>query len=125
MSDYSLTDFEESLGSLSVADIDRVVAAWGGSPSDYASWEGGFLLALRDGRFMYVTGWCDTSGWGCQDGRAEEYFDASPELATLTEWAGGEDGRLVDIAEWDLDPADLNRYVQGEIDGRGNRVVLP
>ena len=34
------------------------------------TWTGGFVLKLKDGRFAYLTGWCDYTGWGCQDGGA-------------------------------------------------------
>lgn len=44
-------------------DISRAVAAWG-RDGDFAEWRGGFLFELRDGRFAYICGWCDTSGWG-------------------------------------------------------------
>jgi hypothetical protein len=59
-------------------DIARVIAAWGhgeGMGGDDAGhyrysedgateWKGGFLCALHDGRFAYIWGWCDYTGWG-------------------------------------------------------------
>lgn len=57
--------------------IARVVAAWGKgdgmgddaghfrySEDGATEWNGGFLCALKDGRFAYISGWCDYTGWG-------------------------------------------------------------
>jgi hypothetical protein len=64
---YSLYDFTETLDRLtdiSPLKIGRVLAAWGHSPEGCGSWEGGFLLERAEGGVQYVSGWCDTSGWG-------------------------------------------------------------
>jgi hypothetical protein len=38
---------------------------------DHASWaeqDVAAVVRLRDGNWAAVTGWCDSSGWGCQQG---------------------------------------------------------
>jgi hypothetical protein len=113
---YAILDFSESLGRVPIGppDIVAVVAAWGygegqgtdgghGYSADGATeWSGGFLLKLKDGRFAYLTGWCDYTGWGCQDGAEVTYFDALPSLTSLE--ADPPTG-------WDEQPADLNRWL--------------
>ena len=81
---YTTDDFSECVtcairdtGLSILRDITRVVAAWGygdGMGDDAGhkrladtsatDWSGGFLCALSDGRFAYITGWCDYTGWG-------------------------------------------------------------
>jgi len=34
--------------------------------NDEGAWIG--LFKLRDGRYMFLTAWCDYTGWGCQEG---------------------------------------------------------
>ena len=34
--------------------------------NDGPSWH--YILQMKDGRYVYLTGWCDYTGWGCQDG---------------------------------------------------------
>ena len=102
--DFHATLFNSAIaGQIDPAKIVRVVAAWG-SQGDCAEWHGGFLFEISDGRFAYVSGWCDTTGWGCQDGAEITYYDTQPERDRL------EKSRSI---EWDEEPADLNRYVKG------------
>jgi len=115
---YATYDFTESLDrvALKPADIAMIVAAWGigdgqgedaghyrWSDDGVTEWSGGFLMRLNDGRFAYVTGWCDFTGWGCQDGAEITYYDAQPSLDSL------KGGPAPD--EWDHEPADLNRWL--------------
>lgn len=98
---YTTYDFSESISGAGIAreDIESVEAAWG-ETGDYAEWSGGFVFRMRDGRRFYLTGWCDTTGWGCQDGT---------ELAEIAR-----DDVLPDPdnkVDWDMHPADLNRFV--------------
>lgn len=44
-------------------EIDRVLLEITGE-ADEAQWH--WILALKDGRFAYVTGGCDYTGWDCQ-----------------------------------------------------------
>lgn len=120
---FALYDFTESLAraGLDNAGIAAVEAAWGGSPEGYGSWEGGFFLRMTSGRWAYLTGWCDTTGWGCQDGVDVTWFDERPDLATLKSFEGSDDYPWDEPATgWELDPADLNRFLHGKIDEWGN-----
>ena len=103
---YTTWDFSESLDrvKLDADDIERVIAAWGVSLEGYADWTGGFFMLLSNGQHAYLTGWCDTSGWGCRDGAELTRCNDLPALEFLDS-----------TVEWDEDPADLNRYVQGLI----------
>lgn len=120
---YMTDDFSESLERTPIAatEVERVVAAWGRgdgmghdaghyrwSEAGATDWRGGFLLLLRDGTYAYVTGWCDYTGWGCQDGVEVQRFDTKPDIASLT----SEDIPAPGLVDWDLDPADLNRWLK-------------
>lgn len=121
---YTTYDFEESLSRVSIepSSIEKVIRAWGKGDgqgedaghyrwaSDGASdWSGGFLFKLRDGSFVYVTGWCDYTGWGCQDGAQVYRFTEEPTVEQLK--AASEYHSEPDAAEWDTEPADLNRWL--------------
>lgn len=119
---YALMDFTESLSRVQVAagDIEKVIAAWGmgnGGEPDYrhgetgTDWSGGFLMQLKDGRFAYLTGWCDYTGWGCQDGAELTYYDTHPGLPVL---AKDDDGAPHPEA-WDYAPADLNKWLGDQV----------
>lgn len=114
MSTYTVYDLAESARSIPTDFlIVRVVEAWGHSPEDYGSWNGGFLLEAPDGRYGYLTGWCDTSGWGCQDGTDWYSFDHRPthdEMVAAQKLQAWE--YRPDDTEWDPEPADLNRWVK-------------
>lgn len=102
VSTYSADDLSESLSRVQIerADIAHVVAAWGG-PEEWDGWQGGFLLHMRTGGYVYVTGWCDYTGWGCQDGAEVTAYAQEPPLESL----GAQ-------FEWDRDPADLNKWAR-------------
>jgi hypothetical protein len=119
---YSLYDFTESLAGgtginrydrtvIAATDVKRVVAAWGYSPEGYGSWAGGFLMEMTDGRFAYLRGWCDTTGWGCQDGTEVTYFEAQPDLASLEKPSERSEYENEVPGDWDLEPADLNKWL--------------
>lgn len=119
---YTTYDFTESLQRVGIvaADIDRVVCAWGkgdGQGDDaghyrwaedgVSDWSGGFLMHMKAGGFIYLTGWCDYTGWGCQDGAEVHRFETMPtfdELRNVSEYQKGPA-----TEEWDIDPIDLNR----------------
>ncbi len=109
---YSMYDFSESLDRVGISpgDIEAVTAAWGDQGA-LAEWTGGFVFRLKDGRWAYLSGWCDTTGWGCQDGADVKWFESEPDVAAIvkSEWDKT-------VPEWDRDPADLNRFIRGEID---------
>lgn len=125
MSSYALLDFTESLDIVTQSvtwrregpslDVlpSRVVAAWGTVPDreggTLGDWSGGFVMELVDGTFAYLEGWCDYSGWGCQDGaevkRQAEPFDLEALKADVA-------ARFhYDDVGWDMEPADLNRWL--------------
>lgn len=112
MSAYTTYDFAESvnhygLSGFEPSEIVRVIAAWGnGGPTD---WRGGFLLAMRDGRFAYVEGWNDYSGWGCQDGVEVRWFDTEPDRKALFD---GYESWQDRPESWDEAPADLNLWLE-------------
>lgn len=114
MSSYALDDFRASLDRVDLPSKPvRVVAAWGDVPDreggTLGDWSGGFVLALESKEFAYVTGWCDYSGWGCQDG-------ADVVLSTnefnLEEIAEAQDQPWLAKIKWDMEPIDLNRWLQ-------------
>jgi len=122
---YATQDFTESLDrvDLEPSTIERVMAAWGHSEGmgedaghyrwseDGASeWSGGFLMRLKDGHYAYLTGWCDYTGWGCQDGAEVTYFATPPELSSLPP-ASEYSPKPPAPEEWDIEPADLNRWL--------------
>jgi hypothetical protein len=111
---YAVYDFSETLERLTAeehgfarADVVACLCAYGEN-GDMAEWNGGFVVALRDGRVACVTGWCDTTGWGCQDGVEAHLMPAEPDGNWL--WP---DGQRHDT---DILPRDLNRFLAGDID---------
>lgn len=116
MSIYTSEDFSESLDCVGIQphQIERVVAAWGKNEDDGSQWAGGFLLKFRDGRIAYVTGWCDYTGWGCQDGAEVYYYDSRPDQVP---GPYGIDHLLIS-PEWGEDPVDLNRWIRGHAEWR-------
>lgn len=108
---YETYDFTESMKgqSIELSDIKKVHAGWGNVNKDGSccdecggEWTGGFLIEMKDGRFGYISGWCDYTGWGCQDGTDIAWFDVKPELSTLSE---------IPSEKWDIEPADLNLVI--------------
>jgi hypothetical protein len=126
MSEYTTYDLSETLDRVSIDrdDIEEVVAAWGDTSEGWGAWEGAFILRLKDGRYAHVWGWCDTSGWGCQDGAEVSWFDSDPGREVLRGTPQWFMGYLEALSgpqpekwqrDWDETPSDLNRYVRGEI----------
>lgn len=108
---YCLYDFSESLKQVAIdaADIALVISAWGAN-GDCAEWSGGFVLALKDGRTAVLTGWCDTTGWGCQDGANLAFVEAVPTFETVNAGRDKYEG-LIAATDWDDEPADLNKWL--------------
>lgn len=125
---YATYDFTESLSRVGVEreQIERVIAAWGHGdgmasddpqPTGWAEdspteWSGGFLVKLKDGRYAYIWGWCDYTGWGCQDGAYIRHYDTEPDRAAL-EFNSKQDSDS-HPKDWDEEPADLNRWLVAE-----------
>lgn len=89
--------------------------AAGESPEGFGSWEGAFVLKLADGGYAFVFGWCDTTGWGCQDDAYLYRFADHPTPEQLRAAWADEMGASDFPRDGDQDPADLNRWVQGEV----------
>lgn len=105
---FSTYDFDETLKGTSIerTEIRRVVAAHGVTEAACCNdcggeWSGGFLLEMKDGKFVYVHGWCDYTGWGCQDGTGREDFATQPELSALHK-----------TEHWETTLPDLQRYIE-------------
>jgi hypothetical protein len=99
---YTTEDFSESLQRTAITkgDVARVIAAWGKgdgqgvdaghyrhSEEGVTDWNGGFLMQLRDGRFAYLTGWCDAYH------RAERAVSYSPFVSSEPEARPNRGGR--------------------------------
>jgi hypothetical protein len=101
---YCTNDFEESLKKvqLEAAPV-KVLKAWGRAESPdvccHMDWSGGFVMLLENGTYAYLSGWCDYTGWGCQDGAEVEH---AAQLADL---------KLPQEESWDDNPADLNKWL--------------
>jgi hypothetical protein len=59
-------------------DIDVIIAEVCGE-NDGVHWY--WILEMKDKSYMWVSGWCDYSGWGCQDGGDYEGEFKTPEEA--------------------------------------------
>lgn len=57
--------YSGSMAPFAVGDVAEILALSEGQ-NDEQSWFGAFRL--KDGRFVFVSAWCDHTGWGCQDG---------------------------------------------------------
>lgn len=105
---YTLSDFKESMDRTTITpdQIDSVIAAWGESNEGYAEWSGGFVMKLKNGHYAYLSGWCDTTGWGCQDGATLVQYDTLPDYESFknNEWKA-------ELIKWDTAPADINTWL--------------
>ena len=64
----------------SVDDIARIIAEHSVSPEGYSSEDVVGVYELKDGRFLYVTGGCDTTGWDCRSGASGEIRNTLEEI---------------------------------------------
>jgi hypothetical protein len=100
---YCTNDFEESLKQVHLeAKPIQVLKAWGRAEEAdvccHMDWSGGFVMALENGRFAYLTGWCDYTGWGCRDGAEISYANTVSDFDLPEE-------------NWDENPSDLNKWI--------------
>lgn len=103
-SEYAVYDFVESFryaNNIRPQDVSLVMAAYGKS-GDYAEWDGGFLLQMKDGRIAHLSGGCDTTGWGCQCRAEVVYVDRDDDVPLLK----------FPFEDCDLAPADLNNWLK-------------
>lgn len=121
---YDLYDFTESLNVAGVEPtrIEHCSLAFGCSTEGFAQWEGGFVCHTRSGApWVFLFGWCDTTGWGCQDGAYAVDYDHEPtreELDAAWKAEMGSDHEF-QPADFDETPADINRFLVGELDRWG------
>lgn len=110
MSEYTLYDFTESLNRVNLKGLElvSVIKSWGRSPEGGGSWEGGFVLSFGGGQYAYLSGWCDYTGWGCQDGVDIRFANSVEELALPTVYSDWD----TSVIQWDEYPADLNQWLQ-------------
>lgn len=87
MSDYTERgidyDLKACLGynpqeTFKVIDIDKVLAVWEGE-NDEDDWR--WVLRLKDGRFVFLQGGCDYTGWDCQSWADHAFADTPVEAA--------------------------------------------
>lgn len=78
------SDFNEAakLAGLNLGDVAECISA-GNRSGDYAETSVVAVLRMKDGRFALLTGWCDTTGWGCQDGGSVQYADTQDAVMRL------------------------------------------
>jgi hypothetical protein len=109
---FSIYDFQETLKGESIerTDIKKIIEAYGVTEPACCDdcggeWAGGFLLHMKSGKYIFVTGWCDYTGWGCQDGTQKTEFDTKPKLKDLSNGYGS-------TKEWETVLPDLNHWVR-------------
>lgn len=120
MSEYTSYDFNASWERAGAGDPKHVHLAWGYN-GDFAEWSGGFIVETQSGAFVVIYGWCDTTGWGCQDG-AESHVCLT--LDQAKEWAVdhwqetfvygspySHSSKPEGEPDWDKDPSDLNHEI--------------
>jgi hypothetical protein len=131
---FDLFDFKETLN-ITGHDpqcIESVRWGFGHSPEGGGSWEGGFVFRTDPRKdlsvmtWVFVFGWCDYTGWGCQDGAWSVEYNHPPSRQELEQaWKKEWYGDLPPHEHWDFMPADLNRWVKGEVDEWGNKIEPP
>lgn len=62
-------------------DIAEVLAVWEGA-NDGGDWR--WILKLNDGRFVFLQGGCDYTGWDCRSFASSEFFN-QPQALAMTE----------------------------------------
>lgn len=48
-----------------IDEVETIIASHDGQ-NDEEHWEG--IFKMKDGKFIFLSAWCDYTGWGCQDG---------------------------------------------------------
>lgn len=111
---YDLYDFTETLAVSPIEpDLVAECTLGFGVQGDYAEWQGGFVCRLVDGRWLFIFGWCDTTGWGCQDGADWAIFDFEPLDSELKDaWAEYMGWGTIPLDDADPHPADINIWLK-------------
>ena len=71
------TCLKENPQPFTIDDIAKVLAVHEGA-NDGDDWR--WVLSLNDGRFVFLQGWCDYTGWDCQSDASSAFAD-TPEGA--------------------------------------------
>lgn len=66
---------------LSLVDIHNMLAAVFGE-NDGAEWH--WIAELKDGKFAYIVGGCDYTGWDCQSSASHQIFSSLKEAVDAT-----------------------------------------
>lgn len=83
--DYDLTAcLNYNPQSFTVEEISHVLAVWEGE-NEGDDWR--WILQLQDGRYVYLIGGCDYTGWDCQSWANSTFADTA-ELAAIYELLG-------------------------------------
>jgi hypothetical protein len=61
-------------------DIESILAVWQGE-NDGDDWR--WVVRLKDGRYAFIQGGCDYTGWDCQSWATSEFADSPEEAAFL------------------------------------------
>lgn len=61
-----------------ILDIERVLAVWSGE-NDGDDWR--WIILLRDGRYVFLQGGCDYTGWDCQSWATSEFAETAEQAA--------------------------------------------
>ncbi len=82
-------DWKEAFGfaKFSIDDVASIIKTSEGE-NDGASWLA--VGTLKDGKFFFLSAWCDYTGWDCQAGGDAELSDT---LDDLIRWRLGDDDR--------------------------------
>lgn len=77
-------DLGECLGyhirTFTLDDIEQVLAVWEGQ-NEGDDWR--WVLKLRDGRFAFVQGGCDYTGWSCQSWGTSDFANTAEDAAKM------------------------------------------
>ena len=77
-------DWQEAMkyAKFEFGDIKRIIYSKKGI-NDEENWE--LIVELKDGKFGWLSAWCDYSGWGCQEGGESTLYDTEEQARTNLE----------------------------------------
>lgn len=65
LNDHDLQECAKYGNGFDFGDIEKSLACLFGE-NEGPSWH--YVVKLKNGKYAYLTGWCDYTGWGCQEG---------------------------------------------------------
>lgn len=101
LNDYDLKQIME-YENVKKEDVKEVLACIFGE-NDGPGWH--YILEMKDGSYIYLTGWCDYTGWGCQDGSSSVKGKTLDDIMDL-------------VQDEDYGHKDVRRQLQDQIDGK-------